>query len=141
MSTVDALSTQCYYTTSSFAVQSSYYELHPRRLTSPHWHEVLGHIGHKRIQHLQDNVRGALVLNPSTKAPRINQYQACALSKSVERPSRRKRVSIPTPFGHFAIDAVEFSPGYNGNRYMLHAYDLETHLNFVQTYPTSNESN
>ena len=24
---------------------------------------------------------------------------------------------------------------------MLHAYDLETHLNFVQTYPTSNESN
>ena len=44
VSTADALSTQCYYTTSSFAVQSSYHELHPRRLTSPHWHEVLGHI-------------------------------------------------------------------------------------------------
>ena len=33
------------------------------------------------------------------------------------------------------MDLMEFIPGYNGDKWLIHFYDLSTHLHFVETTP------
>lgn len=38
---------------------------------------------------------------------------------------------MPTPFGEVSADIVEFNAAFNGDKYMIHAYDADTNLHFV----------
>ena len=102
------------------------------------WHVIIGYIGKDRIDHLESNVEGAIIA-AGGKAPRKNKCETCALLKSKEQPIRKYKANINTPFGEIAIDAVEFSLGFNSYRFLLHAYDLDSHSYFVKTYISNNQ--
>ena len=107
-----------------------------RKATSHRWHEILGHIGKERIKNIMANCEGVEVLDPSTQALTTNQCPTCALAKSHQHHSRISRITLDTtPFGHMSMDLMEFIPGYNGDKWLFHFYDLSTHLHFVETTP------
>ena len=115
----------------AFPAQNSRLPLNTKALTKPQWHEVLGHAGRDRIEHLEGAVNGAKVIG-TEKAPRANECQPCGESKAILQISRRPRRTLQTPYGEITMDLVELAKAYNGSEYMLHAYDLETCLHFVR---------
>lgn len=50
-------------------------------------------------------------------------------------------MSVPSPFGDISIDLVEFKQAWNGDIFMFHAYDADTHINFVWTLPSKTQEN
>lgn len=78
-----------------------------------------------------------------TYAPKTANCEVCALSKGKRLISRRQRhyMSVPSPFGDISIDLVEFKQGWNGDIFMFHAYDADTHVNFVWTLPSKTQEN
>jgi len=78
-----------------------------------------------------------------THAPKTANCEVCALSKGKRLISRRQRhyMSVPSPFGDISIDLVEFKQAWNGDIFMFHAYDADTHINFVWTLPSKTQEN
>ena len=124
------------------AVQSSREPLHPRKLSGLNWHYVFGHINQEKVMQLPNLVIGAELITKGPNAqpaPRTHSCTTCALCKSKRTPSRRERTQVNTPFGMLSLDCVPFTVGYNRHEYMLHSYDLETHIHFVKTSSSKDE--
>lgn len=104
------------------------------------WHDIFGHIGGDRIKHLRKSCDGAIVSN-GDDTPTTFHCETCARTKMTHIISRRPpiRTRVPTPLGDVSIDIMEFNVAFNGDRYCLHAYDQDTHLNFVWTMASANQ--
>lgn len=125
--------------TIAYAAQSTRQPLRDVKKTEKQWHESLGHVHREAIQHLENAVIGAIVKPDGEKAPRTNECDTCSRAKAHKIISRRAREPVDTPFGWIAMDVVYFQPAYNGDLYMVHAYDLATHMHFVWTTINRNQ--
>lgn len=115
---------------------------HPvRKLPSKAWHMLLGHASRERVEALQENTEGAIVLASTEKVPRTNECDVCARSKSSLNNNRHATAHIPAPFGEVAVDVIQFEPAYNGDQMLFHSYDLETGIHFATTFPANNKLN
>ena len=121
-------------------VAYSSYQPRERKVTPAMLHQLLGHAGMEPIQHVQDNVRGITVTQEKhALAPKVNECTHCAVAKSQRVPSRVPRERLQVPLAEMAIDLVQMGPAYNDDRWLIHAYDLETHLHFGTTSPTKGQ--
>ena len=121
------------------AMASSYHP-HERKVTPTLLHHLLGHAGADRVDHTEENVRGITVIaNKHALAPKVHECTHCAVAKSARAPSRVQRERLEIPLAEMAIDLVQFGTAYNDDRWLIHAYDLETHLHFGITTPTKSQ--
>jgi hypothetical protein len=114
--------------------QHSALPLKPRSLTKPQLHVLLGHAGSDAIDRLSSHVRG--ILPPTGSAPATVNCEECQQNKAHQIISRRigHELGVSRPFETVAIDLIQLDvTGYNGHRYVFHAFDLYTKLNFVYT--------
>ena len=119
---------------------TSSYQPTERKVTPSLLHRLLGHAGADRIDHAPDNVRGiTLIPSKHALAPRIQECQHCALAKSQRTPSRVPREHLHIPLAEMAIDLVQLGTAYNDDKWLVHAYDLETRLHFGVTTPTKTQ--
>nr|POF13494.1 retrovirus-related pol polyprotein from transposon tnt 1-94 [Quercus suber] len=100
-------------------------------------HHILGHAGRDLVKHLAGSVRGITFSTDqqAKEAPLTTECRTCSLSKITSMPSRKERVKADTLYGSITIDLAEFTFGFNGDKYMIHAYDLRTHLHHVGALP------
>ena len=99
-------------------VQASSHQPSERKVTPTLLHHLLDHAGADRVDHTEENVRGITIIP----------------NKHVQR----ERLEIP--LAEMAIDLVQFGTAYNDDRWLIHAYDLETHLHFGITTPTKSQA-
>ncbi|KAI1676325.1 hypothetical protein KJE20_14097 [Pyrenophora tritici-repentis] len=85
------------------------------------------------IDHLAENVQG-IQQPPTGCAPRTIDCEVCSQNKAHQIISRRMghEIGASRPFETVAIDIIKLDViGYNGHRYIFHAFDLYTKFNFV----------
>ena len=117
--------------------QYSAQPLKPRVLTKPQLHVLMAHAGSDAIDHLAENVRG-IHQSPAGLAPRTIDCEECSQNKAHQIISRRMghEIGASRPFETVAIDIIKLDViGYNGHRYIFHAFDLYTKFNFVYSIP------
>ena len=119
---------------------ASSYQPSQRKVTPTLLHRLLGHAGADRIDHVENNVRGITVVQEKhALAPKVHECPHCAVAKSQRVPSRVTRERLEIPLAEMAIDLVQLGPAFNDDRWLIHAYDLETHLHFGTTTPTKSQ--
>lgn len=76
-------------------------------------------------------MKGAEVTEGNT--PKLQDCDTCAQSKAHRLISRRQRIKerLPAPLSDVSMDIVEYNIAFNGDKYMLYAYDESTRLHFV----------
>jgi hypothetical protein len=110
--------------------QYSAQPLKPRSLTKPQLHVLMGHAGSDAIDRLSSYVRG--ILPPTGSAPATINCKECLQNKAHQIISRRigHELGMSRPFETVAIDIIQLDvTGYNGHRYVFHAFDLYTKRN------------
>jgi hypothetical protein len=105
-------------------------------------HRVLGHASPEVISHVESASTDLKVDNSDPPPQSINR-ETCSTTKAIQIISRRSEVEQPengTPFNRSTWDMMEFTTGYNGNRYASHFQYRKYLFNLVYTHAKKSDT-
>ena len=94
----------------------------------------LGHMAHKNIAHLQQNVDGVEVVDKKVRKEKNNPNTLCEVCNTAishTKISRQKQHTGETPFQWTHIDLIHEEMGLSGERYIFHFYCQLTKFNIA----------
>ena len=105
--------------------------------TMTEWHQILGHLFHNTVAHLESSAEGVKVLKAgNSQVPKTNKCQTCALSKShrVISCSSDKFESSDKSFHRVTYNLMSLTTAMNKNQWVSHFSCIITGFNLVFTH-------